>query len=296
MFKNYESKVESYQKSLLMRLCNFFNVLNERDDIQIIKNYGADYGYEIKLNLEMLNTDVANTDRFKKVAAWKDSQYSMLKNIVKYAELQPFVEHAESGDDAMCRRSHIMTVFSTVGAQVGSDVRCDYCDNCGYHNSWDAGALDITAGLTEQKLRDDIRDLFSKQSKNELFIKNNLDTVFQMVDKILDGDHLKLVETISDSWLEQIGEKENIVTNLMLAIVHGKDGELVKNGQYLNTVFNSIRNDIGLSQKLILNLQSRLYVDLKNIYYSHFHAVEIDRQLEALTIFSSDETDAVCRR
>ena len=32
-------------------------------------------------------------------------------------------------------------------------------------------------------------------------------------------------------------------------------------------------------------------VDLKNIYYSHFHAVEIDKQLEALTIFSSDETD-----
>ena len=112
-----------------------------------------------------------------------------------------------------------------------------------------------------------------------------------MVDKMIKEGRVKLIETISDSWLEQIGEKENAATNLMLAIVHGKDGELVKNGHYLNTVFNSIRSDIDLSQKIILNLQSHLSVDLKNIYYSHFHAVEIDKQLEALTIFSSDETD-----
>lgn len=269
----------------------FFNVLNERDDIQIRKNYGADYGYEIKLNEEMLNTEVLDAEAFSKVAAWKDSQYSMLKNVVKYAELQPFVEHAETSEDAMCRRSHIMTVFSTVGAQVGKDVRCDYCDNCGYHNSWDTGALDITAGLSEQKIRDAVRAIYSKQSQDESFLKNNLDYFFGMVDKMIKEDRVKLVETISDSWLEQIGEKENIATNLMLAIVHGKDGELVKNGHYLNTVFNSIRSDIDLSQKIILNLQSRLTVDLKNIYYSHFHAVDIDRQLEALTIFSSDETD-----
>jgi superfamily II DNA helicase RecQ len=269
----------------------FFNVLNERDDIQIRKNYGADYGYEIKLNLDMLNTAVAKSKRFKKVAAWKDSQYSMLKNVVKYAELQPFVEHAGTSEDAMCRRSHIMTVFSTVGAQVGKDVRCDYCDNCGYHNNWGTGALDITAGLAEQKFRDDIRAIYSKQSKDELFLKDNLDYFFGMVDKMIKEGRVKLVETISDSWLEQIGEKENAATNLMLAIVHGKDGELVKNGHYLNTVFNSIRSDIDLSQKIILNLQSHLSVDLKNIYYSHFHAVEIDKQLEALTIFSSDETD-----
>ena len=270
----------------------FFNVLNERDDIQIKKNYGGDYGYEIKLNLDMLKTAVAKSKRFKKVAAWKDSQYSMLKNVVKYAELQPFVEHGETSDDAMCRRSHIMTVFSTVGAQVGSDVRCDFCDNCGYHNSWVEGALDIKAGLSEQKFREDVRAIYSKQSQDELFFKNNLDYFFGMADRMIKEDHVKLVETISDAWLEQIGEKENIATNLMLAIVHGRDGDLVQNGHYLNTVFNTIKSDVDLSQKVILNLQDRLAVDIKNIYYSHFHQAEIEEQLKALTIFSSDDSDA----
>ena len=189
----------------------------------------------------------------------------------------------------MCRRSHIMTVFSTVGAQVGSEVRCDYCDNCGFHNSWDEGAIDITAGLSEQKFREDIRALFSKQSKDESFLINNIDYFFNLTDKMVEENYVKMAETISDAWLEQIGEKENIATNLMLAIIHGKESDLTQNRHYMNTVFNTIKDDVDLSQKIIVNLNNRFLIDLSNIYRSHFYQASVNEQLKALKIFSSSD-------
>ena len=107
-----------------------------------------------------------------KVTAWKDSQYAMMKNITSYADLKPF----DQGDqDALCRRSHIMAVFGTQAGAIGNDVKCNFCDNCGYNNNWNVGASDIVAGIKEQEFRNDLREFLLMESKNDDYLIQNLD-------------------------------------------------------------------------------------------------------------------------
>ncbi len=274
---------------LIDEVVQFFNMLNERDDIELKFNYMKDFGYEIKLNEEMLQTAIDDAEHFKKVSDWKESQYLMFENVVKYAKLEPFSQ-TEEHTNTMCRRSHIMTVFSTEGAKVGEGVRCDYCDNCGYHNSWDENANDLIAGYDEQQFRVNVREFYSKQSNNGEYIKSNMSHFFSIVDEMIKENYTMMVETISDAWLEQIGESENPATNLMLSIVHHLKKDKIQHSKYLKKVFEVI-DDTNLTQNIIIGLFKSAEIAPMDIYREQFRKVDSKRKMKLLRIFSSNKSD-----
>ena len=278
---------ELKKEVLIDEIVQFFNVLNERNDINIKYNYGADYGYEIKINDKMVNMNVSKAKSFEKVTAWKKSQYAMLENVVKYSNLQPFSDDIDSSGDKQCRRSHIMTVFSTKGAKAGKDVRCDFCDNCGYNNTWEEQATDIIAGQAEHAFRNNLRDYFKNQSKNSLYLENNFDAFLDIVKIMIKDDFLTMGETITDAWMEQIGEDENLASILFLSIVNHSKGDLNRYKAYLSRVFQNIQTNISFSKKIILSLVKIIKVKPKDIYNNHYKTADMKLQMEAIKIFSS---------
>jgi superfamily II DNA helicase RecQ len=262
---------------------DFLNILKERDDVDISYDYRKDYGYEIKLNEKMLKTKLDPNDDLKKVNAWKRSQYEMLEHIMKYAELLPFDN--KNSSRSKCRRVMIMQVF---GSKGGSDtVRCDFCDNCGYNNSWETQANDIDADMSEQIFISELREFYLNQKNNINYIENNLKVLFNLIDLMIEENYLSLAETISDSWLEELEESENPATNLILAVINLRYGDLSKfNSRF--KIFLKATNNKVLIQKTLLNLKNITEIDLKDLLDEQLYNKNLKVMKDNLHIFDSN--------
>jgi len=274
---------------LIDEVVEFFNVLNERDDIDLKFNSAQDFGYEIILNESQLHKNLEESDNFHMVTEWKTSQYIMLSNMVAYADLQPFHQAEISGVEG-CRRAHIMAVFGTEGAQLNKSVRCNYCDNCGYNNFWGAQASDIVADSFQQHFIAQIRSYFSSQSKDAKFIHGHLQDLFDLIEKMVENDFIDVVETISNSWLEQVGEAENASTNLVIASASFKNGNIGRFNNRLELFFTSIKKDPEISQRVLIFLKEKLGADLFAVYNEHFKEKGKRGLFEAINIFSSSSS------
>jgi superfamily II DNA helicase RecQ len=272
---------------LIDEVVQFFNILDERDDFHLKKNYAANFGYEIKLNDTMLKVSVDKTSTFKKVEEWKISQYLMLKQMVYYAELQPLNGEFIEGTTQGCRRANIMQVFTTEGAETGSEVRCDYCDNCGYNNAWEEKANDIVAGASVQQYRKALEDFYQSQSKNNEYLKENINILFDFIDTMFKSDYTMMVEQVSDNWLTQPGESKNKAANLMLSAAHYKKEDFVQFDKHLSVFFEKEETDFILCQEVILKLMEKFSIDPQNMYNTHFKEEGFEQQVNALKIFSS---------
>ena len=184
-----------------------------------------------------------------------------------------------------------MTVFSTEGSKAGSDVRCDYCDNCGYHNPWDQQANDIVAGLAEYNFRKDLRDYFKHQSKDKQYIDNHIENFFKIVKTMIDKDFVIMSETISDAWREQVGEIDNAATLLMLSIVNFMNGDISNHNAYLKEFFKYGKSNIKLCQSVISNLKEIINIKPQNIYKDQFKNRVADDQIQSMKIFSSNYSE-----
>ncbi len=278
------------EEILIDEVVQFFNLLNERDDFDISFNYRENFGYEIKLNKQMLQTMVEKADDFDKVMEWKQSQYQMLKNMVEYARLSPFDEE-KSSYKKMCRRAHILSVFASEAARMDDSVRCNYCDNCGFINSWDQKAEDITAGLEEKLFVKDLREIFNAVSKDKSFLVNNLDKLLDLGNQIILQNFINLGETISNAWLEQIGEAQNPATNFILALTQHLDGNFEGFNNRIRIFLDAYQEDIRIIQKVILWFNYNLNIALDELYYEQFSAIKFDDYLHNLKVFSSSYSE-----
>lgn len=285
---DYVQKLRSKigEEVLIDEIVEFFNLLDERDDVKISMNWHKSYGYEIQLNTEMMKNDIRESEHLKKVLEWKASQYQMLDNMVTYAELKPFIDQAvENEESGACRRSQIMMVFGTEGAT--SSVRCDFCDNCGYHNPWSQKANDIIAGHSEIEFIKNLRALFLKQSKNSNYLKDHFSELSGLLNHIVDNGYASTAHTISNAWLEQIGENDNPATVLCLAVSERVLGEEKRFEMRARQFFKIIASDIETIQKSLLMFERLLSVSLNDQYQMVFQdQLAIDKQF-ALLIFDS---------
>jgi len=283
-------RAQKNQEVLIDEVVEFFNILNDRADVELRFNYDKDFGYEIKLNQEFMTTDIDKAEEFQMVTDWKTSQYNMLENMVTYANLQPFDQKGIT-DHQRCRRSHIMAVFGTEGAQLNDSVRCNYCDNCGYMNPWDEKASDIVADSIQQDFISSLRKYYSETSKDPRYVESNNNRLFEMTKYMIDNDLLDVVETISNSWLEQIGEGNNAATNFLLATVHYIQEDFTRYNNRLKTFFEEVRDNTNVLQETIIFLTDTLNVDPVSIYNEHFKLSGKQGLQRALNIFSSDQSD-----
>ena len=268
----------------------FFNLLGEREDVDIQTRYYQTYGYEIKLNMGIINEDIHQAEHLKKVNDWKNSQYTMLENLVKYAELQPYLGTDDSSENevkAQCRRSEIMMVFGTGGAT--DTVRCDFCDNCGYHNPWSVQANDIIAGESEQNFIKDLRAIFLAQSKNSDFVKENFDQLVSVVKRIKENDYEVIASTISNSWFEQIGQNENLAALFIVAISEFLEGDSQKYQNHIQQYFEQIDSGVELNRKSLNILDSLLEINPNDIYSYVLKDQYLGRERVLLDIYNSDE-------
>ncbi len=271
---------------LIDEIVEFFNLLDERDDVSISMNWHTSYGYEIQLNTELKDRDIRESEHLKKVVEWKASQYKMLDNMVTYAELKPFIAQAdETEESGACRRSQIMMVFGTEGAT--STVKCDFCDNCGYHNHWSQKANDIVAGHSEREFIKALRALYLKQTKDSNFIDTNFDEMESLINQVIAKEYAATAQTISNAWLEQIGESDNPATVLCLAVSEFVLGESKRFEIGAKQYFKITAANIELVQKSFLLLERLLSISISDQYHSLFQLQTNMNKLKQLQIFDS---------
>jgi len=279
-------RVKIGEEVLIDEIVEFFNLLDERDDVNISMNWHKSYGYEIQLNTDMLKQEIRKSEHLKKVLEWKASQYQMLDNMVTYAELKPFVDTADESDETgACRRSQIMMVFGTEGAT--STVRCDFCDNCGYHNPWEQKANDIVAGYSERNFIKNLRALYLKQSKDTNYLNVHFSEVASLLKQIVEKEYASTALTISNAWLEQIGESDNSATLFCLAVAENVLGEHKRFETRVGQYFKIIDTDIETMQKSLLLFERLISVPLDEQYRIVFQNQTEIEKVDQLQIFDS---------
>ena len=288
----YKLRVKTGNEIQIDEVVEFFNLLGEREDVDIQTRYYQTYGYEIKLNMDMINKDIRQSEHLKKVNDWKYSQYTMLDNLVKYAELQPYLGNDDINDEEskpQCRRSEIMMVFGTGGAT--DTVRCNFCDNCGYHNPWSMQANDIIAGESEQNFIKDLRHIFLAQSKNSEFVKGNFDQLASVATRIKENGYEGIASTISNSWFEQIGQSENMAALFIVAISEYLEGDTSKYQNHIQQYFEQIDMEIKLNQNSLLLLATLCGIDPLNLYESIIKDQYLGREKMLIEIYDSKTND-----
>jgi superfamily II DNA helicase RecQ len=270
----YISKIRNHsdikQNITVEEIVQFFNILNERDDIEV-KHH--DYGYEVKLDSKKELDKIKNINHFTKVDAWKVSQYAMLKNITGYADLKPLEINQK---DSLCRRAHIMAVFGTESGSLAKDVKCNYCDTCGYENKWDQHANDIVADISEQKFRKDLRSFLLDVSKNNDYLQNNLKFLFSIISTMQEKKYAKLAEITCQNWMENVGEDNNPANILILSLSYKLQGDINLFNTYLDKFFIST-NDPIIKTYVIKLLIEIINFNPNDIYNNHFKKkIELD--------------------
>lgn len=264
----------------------FLNLLNNRVDVKLRFNYRNDYGYEIKLNRKVIKKNIEESEDLKLVTEWKKSQYEMLNNIVNYAQLKPF--GSSNKEETKCRRVKIMQIFGTKGAS--DTIKCNFCDNCGFKNSWKEQANEIDADIDEQIFIEKLRDFYLKQTKNSEYLKKAIKDFISLTDEMLENDYLSLAETISKSWLEQIGESENSSTNLMLSIINYRKNEAHGFNARFKIFLQSNINQFELIQTILEYMKNTFDIDMNSLYEENFRSNKIEEMKINLQIFNSDKS------
>jgi superfamily II DNA helicase RecQ len=288
----YKLRLKTGNEIQIDEVVEFFNLLGERDDVDIRTKYYQAYGFEIKLNMATINDDIRQSEHLLKVNNWKNSQYTMLENLVTYAELQPYLGEDESRNNKEkphCRRSKIMMFFGTGGAT--DTARCDFCDNCGYHNQWSAQANDIIAGESEQIFIKDLRAIFLSQSKNNQFVKENFDQLASVAKRIKENDYAVIASTISNSWFEQIGQSENIAALFVIAVSEYLEGDISKYQNHIQKYFEKIDTEIKLNQYSLKLLDTLCGIDPLDVYQTIYETQYSGREKLVLEIYDSKTND-----
>jgi len=288
----YIQKIRQQEKREVSidEVVEFFNILGQREDISIRNNYENDFGYEIKLNEAKKVKNQDNDEEFHMITDWKSSKYAMLENIVKYAELQPF-DQGEKNESQRCRRAHIMAVFGSEGAQLDQSVRCNYCDNCGFNNPWEAQASDIVAGIIQQGLVVSFRKFYLSQSRDKEYINSYTEELFDLIRRMFSDNFVEAVKIASDTWFEGIGEKENAGTNFVMACINYNQRDVGHFNNRLKIFFEVINRDPDLSQKVLIFLKETMNVNLFAVYKEHFERSDKKGLLESINIFLSSRSE-----
>jgi len=273
---------------LIDEVVQFFKLLEERNDIVLKFNWHMDFGYEIKLNPEIINTIVSSVQGFELVTEWKKTQYIMLKNITDYAELLPF-DLAGSQHNQMCRRAHILSIFATESASVTPDVRCNFCDNCGFNNSWETQADTIVATEDEKSFIKELKDVFSNTSSESDYLLKRLEDLLTLSEEMITSNYFALAKNISNAWLEQIGETENSATNFIIALVELNNSNLSSFYSRINIVFSKFKTEWKFIQETIKFLHINFKLDLKELYFECFYSENTDELKRVLEIYNSND-------
>lgn len=269
---------------LIDEVVQFFNIIDERNDVEVTFNYMKDFGYEIKLTSSDRIQKVLKNSEIKKVDEWKLSQYGMLLNLMDYCELKAVDESAEG----LCRRANILTVFGTEAANMSNETRCNFCDNCGYTNPWDTLANNIIAAEKEQIFVKDIRKLFSIVSKNKEAIISSQSLLKNTLLQMSNNNYYNTVETISNAWNEQIGEANNPLSNFFLAITSYNEKNYDAYFSRIKIFIDAYRQEHAFLAIILLQINKLLGVDLNDIYLNYFYPNSEKEYYDALEIFNSE--------
>lgn len=276
---------------LIEEVVQFFNLVDERNDVNVSFNYMNDFGYEIKLASQEIITKTLQSNKIKKIDEWKISQYGMLQNLMDYCELKPL----DNRDDGTCRRANILTVFGTESADMSGEIKCDFCDNCGFVNDWHIQANNIIAGTEEQDFVKDLRSMFAKTSKNKLWLINNHELIFKVLQKLKDNDYYNVTETVANTWNEQIGESDNPFSNFVLSIIYYHNNNLDSYFVRLQVFIETYLDNKGFISKVIVLLNKLFNIEIYDLYLNHFYPKSVEDHINALDIFDSSKENLLSK-
>jgi superfamily II DNA helicase RecQ len=275
---------------MIEELLNSLAILEERDDIELKFNYYQDYGYEIKLNEVLTKRKKIKIEDFYSVYEWKKNQYQMLQTMLKFAELNGMDKTSKTNKEShLCRRSFMMTEFGNKAFKLSEKDSCDFCDVCGYNNDWDQGATDLTADAFQTIFREEVRDFYSNQTKDNEYVYSHFDDYCYLIKEMLSKEFNNMIEIISTTWLEQSNESNNPATNLTLAIINYIKKDFETFDFRIDIVIKVLKNSIPFLNRMILFLIEILDIDIFEFYSKHFKNKKIDHMFKLLTIFNSND-------
>ena len=162
-----------------------------------------------------------------------------------------------------------MAVFGTQSGAIGDDVKCGFCDNCGYQNDWTQGANDIIADIIEQDFRKELREFLLSESKNEHYLSQNLDDFFSLVNQMKENDFSKLAEITCKNWMENVEGATNKANILFLALSYLVKHNNDLNQRYLGEFFD-LMSDNSISRKIVLEIIKIFDIAPTSMYSNHF--------------------------